>query len=69
MLYFLAKGDCEVYVLNEKKAEVFVKQLRPGSLFGEVALVTNGKRSASVKSRNYCTVAGLSEDKFKEFCD
>jgi hypothetical protein len=33
-LYFLAKGDCEVFVLTESKQEVKANTLSPGSIFG-----------------------------------
>ena len=38
--YFLAKGDCEVMVKDEKKRDCFVKTLHPGAYFGEIALIT-----------------------------
>jgi len=33
-LYFIAKGECEVFVKDEKKRETFVKTLLPGDHFG-----------------------------------
>jgi CRP-like cAMP-binding protein len=65
-MYFLAKGECDVFVLSEKKQEMFVRNLKAGALFGEVAIVTNNRRTATVKSKNYITVAGLSEEGYKE---
>lgn len=37
-------------------------------LFGEVALIAQVKRSASVKSKNYCTLAALNDENFYEIC-
>ena len=65
-VYFLAQGQCEVLVKDHSKKETFVKELNPGCMFGEVALLFNTKRTASVKSKNHCLVGGLSEDNFME---
>jgi CRP-like cAMP-binding protein len=61
-LYFLAKGDCDVFINNEFKLEVYVATLKPGNLFGEVALLTHGKRTATVRCKNYCTIGGLTQE-------
>ena len=64
--FVLAKGDCDVFIKDPNKKERLVRLLRPGSLFGEVALITKSNRTATVKSRNYCTAGALSSDKFTE---
>lgn len=61
-MFFLARGDCEVRVTNEKKKEKTVRILKPGHLFGEVALLYNCKRTATVISKNYCTMAKLNKN-------
>ena len=65
-LFFLAKGECEVWVRDELKKDRRVKELKRGQLFGEVALLKNCRRTATVKSMNYCTCAALETDNFKE---
>lgn len=65
-MYFLARGDCEVKVTNERRKEQTVRILKPGSLFGEVSLIYNCKRTATVISKNYCTMAKLDKNGFKE---
>ena len=47
---------------------MFVRNLQQGMLFGEVALINQTKRTASVKSKNYCTLAALVEENFYEMC-
>jgi CRP-like cAMP-binding protein len=37
--FFLARGDCEAYVTDENKVDRLIHFLRPGSYFGEVALL------------------------------
>lgn len=46
----------------------FVRILRPGCMFGEVALLCNCKRTASVKSINYSIIARLPHNEFEFFC-
>jgi CRP-like cAMP-binding protein len=64
----LAQGSCEVLVRDQTKQEHFVHELVPGSMFGEVALIFRTKRTASVRSKDQCTVGALSEELFFEMC-
>ena len=54
-MFFLAKGEMDVYVTDENQIEKYTKTLKSGSYFGEVALLKNCKRTASVISKNYST--------------
>ena len=67
--FFLAKGDCDIWVKDHKRRDRFVRLIKPGMLFGEVALITKGKRTATVRSRNYCTAAALTAEQFHELCE
>ena len=67
-MYFLSKGECQVLVKDENHNESVVRLLEEGSLFGEVALIANGKRTATIRCMNYCTCAALSQAAFKEIC-
>jgi voltage-gated potassium channel len=58
-MYFLSKGDAEVLVGDKQ-----VATLRSGSPFGEMALVQNEKRMASVRAIGYCDVYRLLRDDF-----
>ena len=40
-LYFISKGECEVYVQDENRLDTFVQTLTPGKYFGEIALISN----------------------------
>ena len=55
-------------VKDENHNESVVRLLEEGSLFGEVALIANGKRTATIRCMNYCTCAALSNASFKEIC-
>lgn len=66
-LYFIGKGDCEVQVRDERgRVHENVRQLVEGNHFGEVALVYSCKRSATVISRNYNTLANMNGERFRE---
>ena len=61
-------GDC-AYVLLEGDAEVVVKglvveQSRAGSLLGEMALIENQPRSASVRANTECKLVAIDERRF-----
>lgn len=54
-LYFLAKGECDVFVNDENQMVRYIKTMQFGDYFGEVALLKNCSRTATVKSKNYST--------------
>lgn len=69
-MYILESGHCEVLVkgpLNKK--ESFVRDINPGELFGEVALLFGTRRTASVRSKDHCTVAVLSDEIFYQMLE
>jgi voltage-gated potassium channel len=58
-MYFLNAGEVEVLVHNKK-----VAALGSGSFFGETALIQNERRTASIRTLNYCEVYVLTKDRF-----
>ena len=58
-MFFLVRGNCEVYKVLTSSQPLFVTIIQPGAMFGEVAAVLNCRSSASVICKNYCTIAGL----------
>ena len=62
--YFVSKGECDVYVTDANKIECYTNTIKCGGYFGEVALLRNCKRTASVFSKNYSTLAKLSKTSF-----
>jgi CRP-like cAMP-binding protein len=65
-MFIIAKGACEVSIINEKKNIQKLKVLRPGDYFGEIALIYGCKRSTTVHSTKYSTLAMLNKTHFKE---
>eukprot|EP00924_Labyrinthula_sp_SR-Ha-C_P014084 snap_masked-scaffold_56-processed-gene-1.44-mRNA-1 protein AED:0.67 eAED:0.67 QI:0/-1/0/1/-1/1/1/0/442 len=60
--YFLEKGSCEVFVNTEK-----VLDYEPGSCFGELALMYNCPRAATVNSTSECEVWMLERQVFRYY--
>jgi CRP-like cAMP-binding protein len=59
LFFYLVKGLCEVEVCDEQKRPHRVKVLAPGQYFGELALLYNTPRTASVMTICYSTVGEL----------
>lgn len=66
-LYFLARGEVVIFIYDENNEERYVNTLKIGSYFGEVGIIKDCKRTATVKSKNYTTTAKLSQSNFKDF--
>lgn len=56
-MFFIARGECDVYVLDNAERDKFVKTLHAGNYFGEVAILKECKRTATVNSKFYSTMA------------
>jgi CRP-like cAMP-binding protein len=62
-MYVVQKGECNVLVVDKVGLENGSKRVRtlyPGDHFGEVSLIYNCRRTATVTASNYCTLAQLS---------
>lgn len=64
-MYFVVNGSCLVTVRDENKQKHEVCGLYPGSHFGEIGLIYNIPRTATVTSSGYCTIASLSKHDFQ----
>uniref|UniRef100_A0AAZ1X2U5 Cyclic nucleotide-binding domain-containing protein n=1 Tax=Oreochromis aureus TaxID=47969 RepID=A0AAZ1X2U5_OREAU len=60
-MYFIQHGVVSVLTKNSKDTK-----LSDGSYFGEICLLTRGRRTASVRADNYCRLYSLSVDHFNE---
>lgn len=66
-MYIIAKGECVVQFMSEKRKPIKNKKyLRIGEYFGEISLLYGCKRSATVLSTKYSSLALLTKEKFKE---
>lgn len=67
-MYFINKGEIHVLLKIEKEGtmkEEIYKVLRDGMFFGEVALLTKLKRSATLKAADYSNCAFLTKKDIK----
>ncbi|KAM9377647.1 potassium/sodium hyperpolarization-activated cyclic nucleotide-gated channel 2-like [Pholidichthys leucotaenia] len=60
-MYFIQHGVVSVLTKSNKDTK-----LSDGSYFGEICLLTRGRRTASVRADNYCRLYSLSVDNFNE---
>jgi CRP/FNR family cyclic AMP-dependent transcriptional regulator len=59
LMYVVLDGEVEIRVNDE-----LLDLVKPGEVFGEMALVESKKRSASAIARLPCRLAALDEEKF-----
>jgi CPA2 family monovalent cation:H+ antiporter-2 len=60
-VFFISKGSVEVSVADRKI------KLEPGDVFGEMALLTGGRRIADVTAIDYCELLALERSDFRQF--
>jgi len=71
-MYFIRTGEFEVKIRSSFNADqdsegpkIYKKQLYDGDHFGEIGLIFNSRRTSTVKSLNYGSLARLTEGGFK----
>lgn len=62
--YILLKGEVRVTKWFDKSEERLLKHLHPGDFFGEMAIINNAPRAATVATTCDCTVLELRKDIF-----
>ncbi|MBA3066654.1 cyclic nucleotide-binding domain-containing protein [bacterium] len=67
MVYFIVRGECGVF-MPPPSENIAVGKLIPGDFFGEMAVLANVKRTATVKTLNEVSVAAMDSQKFKKLC-
>ncbi len=67
-LYLILDGVVGIFKTNKLNGEQYdVGQLRHGSFFGEMSLVDDNPRSATVKALSDCHLFYISKDSFERF--
>jgi CRP-like cAMP-binding protein len=66
-MFYISKGDCAVNIKDKKgNHHVAISLLVQGNHFGEIALIYKCKRTATIVSRNYNTMARLGYSNWRE---
>ncbi|MGB4056794.1 MAG: cyclic nucleotide-binding domain-containing protein [Alphaproteobacteria bacterium] len=61
--YFIERGRVEILIKDaDGRHQLKVAEMGPGDLFGEMSLITNEPRSATVRAMEDCTVTVISRD-------
>ena len=64
--YLIAKGACQVNIIDEKKKDRRLKTLRSSDYFGEISLIYGCNRTATVKSTKYSQLAKLTRADYND---
>ncbi len=64
-VYFVLTGKARAVVYSSDGEAVLFADLRPGTMFGEIAAIDRKPRSASIEALEPSTIASLSADKFE----
>lgn len=64
-VHFLAAGRARVIIYSAEGKAVVFTDLEPGAMFGEIAAIDRGPRSAGVEALEPCTVASLTANQFE----
>ena len=67
-LYIISKGEWVVLVRDHNSVTEYTNVLEPGDIFGEIALLLNCKRTATVRTSNYTTIACVNKPTFQDLC-
>ena len=65
-IYYILKGSVTVLIEDDSGHEIIVAYLNEGDFFGEMAMFSEGTRTAWVKAKTDCEVAELGYRKFIE---
>jgi len=66
-LYVIEEGAVRIWVTDEDVKDVTLAELKPGHLFGEMAVLDRGKRSSSATAMVDTHLHRLSSDNFEKF--
>ena len=66
VLYFIEEGELDCYkTFKKEEGDVWLKLYNPGEAFGELALLYNAPRAATIKSKTDCILWALDRETFK----
>jgi CRP/FNR family cyclic AMP-dependent transcriptional regulator len=66
-MYIVRSGEVEIYVKNDQGEKIVLETSRPGDLFGEVALLDGGARTAWVVALSDAELLRLDREHFESY--
>ncbi|MGF1484015.1 MAG: cyclic nucleotide-binding domain-containing protein [Opitutales bacterium] len=63
-LYFIIRGECNVIKEDDMGHEIHLASVQEGRILGEMAIVDNSPRSATVRARRECVLIALDRETF-----
>lgn len=60
--YFIERGRVEVYREDKDGRKLTIAELGPGSIIGEMAVITQDRRTASIRTLDDCVLVSISQD-------
>lgn len=67
--YYVEAGELEVFITNNEGKEKVINVLKKGEYFGELALLVDSIRNASVRTKSKCELLRVNKDEFNIFLD
>ena len=68
-LYVLISGKARVYIRDCEGKEITLRIMQAGEYFGELSLLDNSTRSASVDTLEMCNLAVIPSSEFRRFLE
>lgn len=65
-LYVIISGKVKIYCSDDQGKEIIIATLGPGEYFGEIALIDDAERSASVMTLEDSSFSVISKESFKQ---
>lgn len=66
VLYYIEEGELDCFkTFKQEEGDVWLKKYNPGEAFGELALLYNAPRAATIKSKTDCILWALDRETFK----
>ncbi|GEM_PF-5237606 len=66
-IFFLLKGEVGVTLFTELGKEILLNKLKAPNFFGEIGMLDNRERSATIVALTECEVVEINREKFLEF--
>jgi len=64
--YILLRGDASIYARKGTPEQRLLMKVKPGQMFGELALMANAHRTASAATEGGCELLSISQDKLEQ---